>query len=141
MKGIKVSKPGKDVSSTDPKDFTLHSQYNILKVVKEGSGTASIGDTTYEWSSDITHDLGYRPQMFFYFQHPQTERWIWTPGVADTNSVGASVDREISGAISHVSVDVVRMTLQSTPWAPSFPISVKYKYFILVEPREDAWYE
>lgn len=46
--GIKISLPGKDVSSTDPRDFAVHSDYPS-PVIDE----SLIGTTTYTWSSNL----------------------------------------------------------------------------------------
>jgi hypothetical protein len=46
--GIKVSLPGKDISSTNPQDFILHSQYGSAVIYKEAevSVTIAAGGTT-----------------------------------------------------------------------------------------------
>ena len=40
--GIKISKPGKSINSTDPRDFVLHSQYNSVIIYKEAEVSVTI---------------------------------------------------------------------------------------------------
>lgn len=52
----RITKPGKDTSSTLLDDFYLHSDYPLLKVHSFGTFTTNIiGEAT------ITHNLGYKP--------------------------------------------------------------------------------
>jgi len=62
--GIKVTKPGKDVSSTDLRDFVIHSgtRSPLVHLVKNGDYT--VWDSTGYIS--VFHGLGYAPFMFFY---------------------------------------------------------------------------
>jgi hypothetical protein len=137
--GIKVTRPGKGVSSTTIRDFTIHSDYNILKIAEEGSGTASLN---VGWSANINHNLGYKPQVFFYFEHPSITRWIKAPGGADENTTGGSAVYRITGWYENTTVNRTVLSLEYDPTAgPAGPVSVKYKYYILIEPRKDAWYE
>lgn len=62
--GIKVSKEGKDVSSTDPRDFNINSEYKVLKVVQSGGGTYRA--TSSSTPLTINHDLGYNPMIMFF---------------------------------------------------------------------------
>jgi hypothetical protein len=139
MQGLKVSKPGKAVASTDPRDFTLHSQYNIPKIATEGSGTISINNVTYLNSVNITHNLGYKPQVLLYMQHPATDIWFLSPGKFDSSYDDSTYSISITS--SHVNVNTIRFEFGVDNLAPSYPVTIPYKYFILVEPREDAWYD
>jgi len=62
--GIKVSKPGKDTSSSTPDDFYMDSQYPLLKV--HASGSFSTGITGLK---TITHNLGYIPYVLVFSQY------------------------------------------------------------------------
>lgn len=59
----KITKPGKDISSSDPRDFNLDTDFEaIIRAVDTGSGTVTInggvGSTT---TVTIPHNLGYTP--------------------------------------------------------------------------------
>jgi len=58
--GIKITKPGKETSSTDPRDYNLWSKYQILKVAKSGGGTFT-ATAANNGKLTINHDLGYNP--------------------------------------------------------------------------------
>jgi hypothetical protein len=137
--GIKVTRPGKGVSSTDIRDFTIHSDYNILKIAEEGSGTASLNN---DWATTINHGLGYKPIVFFNFEHPGISRWIMAPGGADHFTTGGSTTYRVTGWFINTNVNNVTLNLEYDPvLGPAGPLSVKYKYYIMIEPREDAWYD
>lgn len=58
--GFKVTKKGKSITSTDPRDYIAWSKYPVLKVAKSGGGefeasSANAGMLT------INHGLGYNP--------------------------------------------------------------------------------
>ena len=58
--GIIVSLPGKDVSSTDMRDFSIRSDMRQLMVHKTGYFDDSSN------GAEITHNLGYKPMYWFY---------------------------------------------------------------------------
>jgi len=64
-KGIKVTKSGKEVTtSTSLDDFYIHSSYPLLKV--HSSGSFSTGITGLQ---TIDHDLGYIPFILVFAQY------------------------------------------------------------------------
>lgn len=58
--GLLVSLPGKDVSSTDKRDFGIRSDVRQLMIHKSGYIDESLGET-------IDHNLGYKP-IYWFFQ-------------------------------------------------------------------------
>jgi hypothetical protein len=64
--GLVVSLPGKDISSTDKRDFCIRSDVRQLMIHKTGYTTTPSATET------ITHNLGYKP-MYWIF-HENTER-------------------------------------------------------------------
>jgi hypothetical protein len=63
--GIKVTKAGKNVDSTDPRDYNLWSKYAVLKDESQGSGTFT-SNSGNGGQLTINHGLGYNPLIFFY---------------------------------------------------------------------------
>ena len=61
---IKVTKAGKDISSSTPDDFYMDSQYPLLKI--HASGSFSTGITGLK---TITHNLGYIPYVLVFSQY------------------------------------------------------------------------
>lgn len=61
--GIKVSLPGKGVSSTDKRDFGVRSDVRQFMIHMSG-----YDEDIYE--KTITHNLGYRPMYWLYFASP-----------------------------------------------------------------------
>jgi hypothetical protein len=64
--GMKVSKVAKEITSTDIRDFILHTDYPMFKLheTKTGSITINAGGTTGTFT--VTHDLGYVPSFLVY---------------------------------------------------------------------------
>ena len=144
--GMKVSKKGKNVRTvTDPRSFISKSSINILKIAKQGSGTASLiapdpmDPDANIWTLNVNHNLGYRPIVFFYFEHPEISKWVQTPSRVDFNVDTASYI--ISGVAVNQTVNRTQLQLEIDDMAPSYPVSVKYKYYVMIEPRQDAWYD
>lgn len=64
--GIKVTKSGKAVSSSDIRDFILHSDYPMFKIHSIESASISIASGSTTNFVDITHNLGYKPAFLVY---------------------------------------------------------------------------
>ena len=87
--GVKVVKEGKDISTTDPRDVYMSSQYPMLKIHSDSlvSVTFNPGDT--EKTVDITHGLGYTPAFIAYYNFGG--RLFYVPSIpraSDYNSYG-----------------------------------------------------
>lgn len=69
--GFKITKPGKDTSSTDMRDFALHSSTRspMVHMVSNGTMVNTGGGLGYERT--VTHGLGYIP-ITFAFIKPST---------------------------------------------------------------------
>jgi hypothetical protein len=82
--GMKVSIPGKDISSTTPTDFSFNSEYFSIKISSEGSGTKTVADGASE-KVTIAHGLSFTP-MCMVFTELATGHWycgVCIPSQAD----------------------------------------------------------
>lgn len=63
--GIKVMLPGKDITSSEPRDHVLSSKFSAVKIVNETLGTVVIssGGTAY---GTVNHNLGFVPLTLLY---------------------------------------------------------------------------
>lgn len=79
---LAITKDGKDINSTDPRDFALHSDYPVLKAELQAQGVASAADAAS--GLVITHNLGYNPMFLFYTEiFPDTGvRYLATGDIA-----------------------------------------------------------
>lgn len=68
---FKVTKPGKDISSTDMRDFALHSNTHSPMVHQVDHGSMSNTGGGLGWERTVTHNLGYKP-LAFAFIKPST---------------------------------------------------------------------
>ena len=141
--GIKVAKKGSNVNSTNPRDFTLHSGINMLKIYQEVAGVATLSKGVL-WTRDITHNLGYKPMVFFFFYHPGMQKWCSSPCVADflnVSPVGSEARWGIIASKRNVTNNVLRIRLveyQNTMPTPT--ASVPYKVYIMADPSQGDWY-
>lgn len=66
---FKVSKSGKDVSSTDPNDFIMHSDYNSFQILSEGVRTGQTVNSDPK-TFTIAHNLGWIPAVMAFAKYP-----------------------------------------------------------------------
>jgi len=64
--GIKVVKGGKDVGTTDIRDFILHSDYPMFKMGTTVAGSITLSAGQRYGTVDINHNLGYVPTFLVY---------------------------------------------------------------------------
>jgi hypothetical protein len=75
--GLKISRPGKDISSTTPEDFVFNSKNeNNVKIVARDGDTATITTGNYKVDVSITHNLGFIPMVMLFVElTPASGRW------------------------------------------------------------------
>lgn len=63
---FKMTKEGKDISSTDMRDFSLHSgtRSPMVHMVRPGS----MGVVSGGWGATVNHNLGYIPEVFVFIK-------------------------------------------------------------------------
>lgn len=141
--GLRFTKPGKDISSTDPRDFTIHSDYNILKIAEEGYGEFTFVNPSWGDSVEINHNLGYNPIVWFYYYHPSHSKWFLGPSRANSPTYLSGTGWNLTADITNPTEN--KVMLEMAAWDNTLAFvsfgPVPYKYFILIEPRKDAWYE
>jgi len=97
--GIKITKPGKNYSSTDLRDFVVHSDARSLQIQKTYHKTEASGP----WDEIIPHGLNYEPFFLWY----QKDTYTYGGGV-HTNYwelIGAS-DQERYGWADAVNINL-----------------------------------
>ena len=98
-RGIVFTRQNIDTRDAEVKDCTIHTGYNTLKIAKEGGGEFSMTGSSLIYpaktgSVDVTHNLGYKPQVFFYVYHPEIERWTLSPSRTDATNWNIAVAHE-----------------------------------------------
>lgn len=135
---IKIAKPGKSAESTNPTDFTLHSDYNMWKVSSTGSGTMTVpvDDTIQEVT--VTHNLGYNPYFLLYVKDASTNKWhiapVRYPGTFSGQRI--CVGYEYTNA-NTITIKAFRSFDSITNGDPSE--SVAYKFYVFIERADDPW--
>jgi hypothetical protein len=125
--GIKVSKPGKDISSTDPNDFVMNSEWGTIKFLAWGGTTATVNGST-SLSVTVTHNAGFFPIVMLYVElTPSSGRWYAAPF---TDVSGE--DTFVSGLIDDTYSGVNSFTFQIVNKTGSQKI-IHYYYYIIGE--------
>jgi len=92
--GIKISKSGKSVTSTNPQDYILNSKWGKIKIIKQGGGTQTVNASTTA-DTTIPHGAGFYPiVLLFVEQTPGAGRWYGVPF------------KELSGESVYISSDL-----------------------------------
>ena len=87
--GIKISKPGYAIKTTEIKNQVFNSSANSLKIWMAGSVNISVSEKTpYEGTgigdADIAHNLGYAPFYLCYFKIKHASK-LWLQDSLDTS--------------------------------------------------------
>lgn len=131
--GAKVTKEGKDISSTTPEDYIFHSLYGSVKTAKEppdkeyhtvnvpAGGSATV---------TITHNLGFPPLVLLFSElNPDSGRWYMgsmpMPSSLDSGS-GISLDGS-GTSLTYVDDTYLKITYWNSSGSQK---TVKYYYFI-----------
>jgi hypothetical protein len=108
--GGKVSKTGKNVTSSTPEDFIFDSDlYGSMKIIQEGAGQLVINASS-EGTATISHSFGFAPIVMIFGEYPiSSGKWVfgidsyasWNSYVTDSNlyikiynSTGSQVTRK-----------------------------------------------
>lgn len=128
--GLKVSKDGKDVSSSTVEDFVFSSKWSTTKIIKEGSGTVTVGASSNA-TKTIRHDLGFIPLCDLYFEPtPGSGQWRFGGAYYDTDDT--YLNPGMVGA-PETYVDNISLVFNFVNSTASEKI-VKYYYFIYSDP-------
>jgi hypothetical protein len=127
--GIKISKPTKDISSTEPRDFVLNSEYNTVVIFKEAevSVTINAGATV---KSTITYDVAFDfvpVVMIFVELTAGSGRWYASPFTFSEAS--DAEDTTVSNSIAGSGVEKDKFYITFTNNNASQK-TIKYRYYI-----------
>jgi hypothetical protein len=126
--GIKVVKEGKDISSTNPDDYILNSEYGTVKIYKQNDNKtydiATVPASSYV-DITITHSLGFPPMTMLYMETtPGSGNWFF--GLPYEPSENTYVDSDTT----YTYVDDTYFKFRIVNRTSSQKI-IKYYYFIL----------
>jgi len=128
--GLKVTKAGKDITSSTPEDYIFNSKYGSVKIVKKDSGTLVVGAST-DATKTIDHDQDFAPMTLVYTElSPGSGRWYF--GLAIPPSTSADYITTVSTA-TYVSNANIYLTLTNRTDVQK---TVSYYYFALGDTAE-----
>lgn len=99
---FKLSLPGKDISSTDLRDFAVHSNANNLPIHAFGMADMNEGGN---YQATIKHRLGYRPIYDVFYRADGTDYFVTAPTrtIADeTDITFRGVQSVLLGDLSYI---------------------------------------
>lgn len=136
--GIKVTTPGKDITSSTVGDYVLWSKYKNPKTYIVGTASFHITDEAYSQSNHhivtITHNLGYAPLVFLYWNtgsnygNDTLAMSQWTPHYA-VEYIGANADN------THFTIEYIYWNLGLGDGLTGLGgTSYNFKYYIMIDP-------
>jgi hypothetical protein len=128
--GVKVTKKGKDITSTTVEDYVISSAYNTLKIVNEVYGEDLEAGDSFNIEETVTHNLGYVPQYRAYFYNSADDRWFVPPVATDNIMCGYSCDST-----------TFTLSIYTTILLPPPPADtqIKWKIYIFADPEGETW--
>lgn len=128
--GIKISLPGKSITSTDPRDYVFSSKFASVKVVQEPPSkayqTVIVGAGSSE-TVTIAHNLGFIPLAMVLTEiNPGSGRWY--NGVA-VGGPDDSTQITVENALNGTYVDTTNVYIKYTN-STGGSMTIKYYYFI-----------
>lgn len=129
--GIKISLPGKDISSTDPNDFVLNSKYSAVKIVQQPDTYETVVvNAGSNVTVTIAHNLGFTPLVMVYWE-PTINSGHWYMGVSKpapdestTHQVSLEAEYETKTYVDDTNLYIYFKNTKGTNE------TVKYFYFI-----------
>lgn len=122
---LKVALPGKSMTSTDLKDFSLHSGYSSIKIFSKATSTVTVNASSNATVS-ITHNCGFFPLGLLYVElTPGSGRWYVTPFHDITGE-----DTYVSGDFTYTGVNATTAVFKIFNKTASNK-TVSYRYYII----------
>lgn len=130
--------PGRDVSSSDPNDFTIRSDKNMPKISMEGYGEVEITPSTLDHTIEVKHNLGYAPILHVFFKHENKGVWQRSGWIDSITTHGVFMGKSYKDA-NTIHIRIYGTSIDITPWS-GVSVSVEYKYFLCVDDKLNAWF-
>ena len=132
--GIKITRDGYSITSTNPRDYVFSSKYSAVKIVGSGTGTLTVAASSGN-SVSINHNQSFVPMTIFYCElKPGSGKWFM--GAVKLNSGDADagdcyVDTALVGSSSfdygytYVDSSVFRLYIRN---AGAYSQDIDYRY-------------
>jgi len=140
--GIKITKEGKDVSSSNPEDYTLLTGNKTLNVKKRGSVTFStsigVDGEPVDGTATVAHNFGYVPQ-FMAFVTPYVSQYLskYVFSLIDyvnldfaiaAEDVGGTIHENVSAYTTNTDIVFTASLYATMPFAT--PSGIGYEYTV-----------
>lgn len=124
--GVKITRQGKDVSSTDLRDFVLHSGYKNLKAQTLATTTITMGSGNFSVEQSISHNLGYAP-MYLAMVELEPNKWY---------NVGSQIEiSDGSATLAYSYTDATNLYIGIQSAQVNSNKTFNAAYYIIVDPR------
>jgi len=137
---FKSAKSGYDARTANPKDLTIDSSKNTIKLFADYTGTATIaGGGTYSASVNISHNLGYQPYAEVYYKRDSNAYWQKAPSLNYDLSTFKIVESVFS---ERTDSNVLKVSfLTGDPLGGGTAASFEYLIRIYINAWEGSWDE
>lgn len=126
--GLKITLDGKSVTSTEPKDYAFSSQYAIVKIFQEGSGTVTVANGAYVGVT-INHNLGFIPIALGYCENVPSSGNYYVGSYLAIDEV-VSLNSGIAGYDSYVTTTQLYLKFYNNSGSSR---NMVYKYYIFAD--------
>jgi len=132
--GMKITVPGKDITSTDVEDYVVWSKYGVMTTVIAGTYNYTFPSDLDEVNIDISHSLGYRPLVWFSINGPNAEwkAWAWWAFWYNVGGNTALRSWTVSTLTSHISIRYREAVVDGSGYDPTSE-AWTFKYYAFVQ--------
>jgi|TARA_Y100000310_G_scaffold110581_1_gene108955 hypothetical protein len=132
--GIKIMRAGKEITSTEPKDYILNSAYSAIKISSQGSGSVVVTKNSTV-TVTIAHGLPFAP-LCLYFSELKPGSNIWYPQATEVSQLSSppesGMDVDSNGATS----DATNIKIKFRNYDASNDVTIDYYYYIFGDTTE-----
>ena len=132
--GLKVAKPGFDVTTATPAQMAFNSGFNNLKVVGSGTIVVNHPANSVGGSAQITHNLGYIPAILAFMENSGNYFQLPNTGM-NLSGVGAGTIDSHTSAYSNSTTATFGVSTPDYPSSNNFwrAYDTTIKYYLLQE--------
>ena len=137
--GLKISKEGKDITSTEPTDYVFNSAYGAVKIVKEPANktyeTIVVNDASSATAS-IEHGQNFVPMVLLFTElKPGSGHWYCGGlALADPTDLSGAVTMDGTfDSLTYVNDTYIKITYSNATGSNK---TVKYYYFVFGDSAE-----
>jgi hypothetical protein len=126
--GMKATIDTKSVTSTEPRDYAFNSQYAIVKIFMEGSGSVTVANSSTQ-TVTIDHNLNFIPIALGYCENVPSSGNYYIGSYLSVNPI-TTLNSGISSYDSYVTTTQLILKFYNNSGGSR---TMQYKYYIFAD--------